>query len=311
MASLGIGKQVTSLSKQEIAEYLVSLYQNFEQNKQNIINKIDFFINKYEIENTIQIFTTTKKYELAHPDLGYFVEGHALINEIRELLGLEEIIYNIGIVDEIEQKFNEVQINEKELSSMMRARGSEKAALLSKVENIKELLDKHQDQISENQEDITENFFKFYNIIKNKVIENGDNFNAGYAFEAYGLFSFENGKFKKTRHDTYYNYYKASRRNTDSWVTGGDINNLQYKLIRIYRDKQGNKIVSSASVTSGRIITETLSELKQLLLNYNTFSTKDIMLFLGKKFTQLNLENGIDKGIEEEIDKIFTEFEKT
>lgn len=287
-----IGQDLVKMSSDELAKQLVILYKNFDKNRQKMCNEINNFITKMELNKALEVHASNSNYTLLNPELEYFIEGHALINRIRTLLGQEEVTFNLGIVDETKNVAYRIPMSEDEVAKLMRTRGSDKVSLSHSQETVDNLLSQYEDQLKEF--DITETYNKFINILKKKTEEKGTNLNYGYAFEAYGHFEFGNEKFTRTRHDTYYNYYRASRKNTQAWTTGGDVGNIQYKLIRIYTDKSGKKQISSASVTSAKTILKELNLLKKILSENNTMQPEQISLKLAKEFTQLNVPKKLD-----------------
>lgn len=297
-----VGQQIVQMSSEQIAQQLVSLYKSFDKNRKKISQKIDAFIKQAEIKNAWIVHASNANYTLLNPEIDYFIKGHALINEIRTLLGQEEVLFNIGILDQINNTFEQIQMDEKEAAKFMRTRGNDKIALAHSQMAV-DLLRQYENKL--NEESLTKKFFNFLSVLEKKTLEKGDDLNYGYAFEAFGHFNFQNGKFKGTRHETYYNYYKATRKNLSAWTTGGDLNNLQYKLIRIYKDDQGKKQISSASITSAETILTELNLIKEILDSNSTFPPNEIALKLAKEFTQLNIPTKINKELEENIQKVF------
>lgn len=301
MAEISVGKEIAKDASKEIAKSLVNIYNNYNKNRDKMKEEIDNFIKRTKAIKAMEVHTKTYEYTVEKPDLAYFKEGHELLNKIRTLLGLEEVDYAIGILDEINGKAYQVNVEENEFSNLMRKRGN-KSGLFRTMSSINQFLDEH-----ENKNDITDKFLSFIKILEKKTDKNKDNLNYGYAFEAFGHFEYKDGGFKATRHQTYYNYYKASRKNTEAWTTGGDVNNTQYKLIRIYRDEKGRKQISSASVTSSYTIITELTFLKQLL-NSEPVNPEEISLVLAKHFTQLDIPNELDEGLNKIIKDAFKNF---
>ena len=303
--NVDLGQELVQMSTEELAQELVKIYQNFNSNRNKIAQEIDTFIQKAEINQALIVHATNANYTLLNPNIDYFIEGHALINKIRVLLGQEEVTFRIGILNQIDNKFSQVDLTEEQAAVYMRSRGNDKMGLSHSQSTIDELLNQYENTL--NAQNINDKFFKFLNILENKTKEKGTNLNYGYAFEAFGHFEFLNGKFKGTRHETYYNYYRASRKNLAAWTTGGDVGNVQYKLIRIYRDAQGTKQISSASVSSAKTILKELNLLSSLLKENNTLTPDRIALKLAKDFTQLN----IPKKLNDSIEKVIIESFKT
>lgn len=304
MANITVGKQVVEKSQQQIAQEIVNIYKNFDKNREVLQKEIDKFIMRSKAKNWMTVHTQKMNYTIAHPDVEYFKEGYALINKVRTILGLEETNYRIGILDTTDPtKPNAMQIDIKheEFESLMRTRGRRKSALAKSQETIEAFLAMHSEK---EKDDITDRFVnRFLPLLEAKAKEHGTKINYGYAFEAFGHFQFKDNIFRKNRAEAYYNYYVASRKNTAAWVTGGDVGNLQYKLIRIYIDKKGHKQYSSASVTSSDTIITELINLKTLLKD-DKLTSKEISLVLAKHFTQYGVDKQIDENVENYIEEL-------
>lgn len=289
-----INNEITERGAQELA----NLYNNFISNRRKISNRITRFLNRAVAKNVLEVHCDNHNYTLVNPDLDFYKRGYKIINDIRVLLGLEPTVYNIGILDETEGKAYEVQLLEKEFLKYMRTRGKDKAALSHSLDTVNDLLKKSENNKGK---DITDSFVnKFLPIIKKKTEEDNFDLNYGYAFEAYGHIK-QADNTKENRHDIYYNYYRESRKNNEAWVTGGDIGNLQYKLIRIYENNEGQKVISSASITSGNTIIKEMNNLKEMLNNSELLSSAEISYILAKHFTQLNIPKNLTKTIEKKI----------
>ena len=76
------------------------------------------------------------------------------------------------------------------------------------------------------------------------------------------------------------------------------------KLIRIYKDDKGNKVTSSASITSKKTIETTINILEKMLDNTNAESPGRIAYNLNKTFTQLELPKKLTKNLEQKISKM-------
>jgi hypothetical protein len=105
-------------------------------------------------------------------------------------------------------------------------------------------------------EDISETFFIFRDTIKSICAARDYDFNEGYVFESYGLYS-QYGSFGssgRTKNKMFKAYW-GSRSNNLAWTTGGDIGNLQYKAItRGYSKKSGKAQMSTATISRAKTI---------------------------------------------------------
>jgi len=296
-----IGEEIVEYGAKEIAEILVVLYQRFDNQKEKIRKEIRNFVKKARARDYLRVHTTKHDYILSkNIDVDFFKEGHKLINDIRELLELEPTMYRIGIMDQITNTAYQVDIEEDEFHSLMRTRGKTKSALLHGAQDVKDFIEKKE----KDREDISLKFFDFLSVLERKASQRNFDLNYGYAFETFGNIEkkFINSMDVESRHQVYYNYF-ATRKNTLSWTTGGDIGNLQYKLIRIYTDDKGRQQVSSASVTSAASIITVLNELEKILSEKGE-DPKEIAFYIAERFTQMNIPKYLTESIKKELDKL-------
>lgn len=297
---------VTELMANDAGQQLATLYNNFLKNRQKIVRKINSFIKKHEINTITTVHCAKHRYTLTHTNIDFFTEGHKLINEIRQLLGLEPVIYRIGVYDAINGTLTQLDLQEDEFNKYMRTRGESKSALTHELGTIQQMID----EFGKSNKNVDAIFNDFISILEAKVALYHQVLNYGYAFETFGSINFTSSSIKENRHDTYYNYYKNRRHNNTPWTTGGDIGNLQYKLIRIYQDDSGIQQISSASVTSANTIIATLDHLKYLFesSSNNTLTPGEISYELAKRFTQIGIPKRASKAfkaiLDEELHKI-------
>lgn len=277
----------------ETAQALAKLYNSFVQNRKKISNRVTRFMTRVEQREVIEVHCENNSYQLMHPDIEFFNDGYKLLNDIRILLGQEPTNYMIGILDQEAGKAYQVELSENKFLKYAKLRG-DKSALSHSMDTVESLLK------NKKLEDISASFIPFVTTVENKVKEHNDTINYGYAFEAYGHFTYNGSGNKESRHDAYYNYYRAARRNTIPWTTGGDVGNLQYKLLRIYIDDKGDKQISSASISSGNLILKELSKLKNLL-EQKEISPAELSYELAKSYTQINLPKNLTKSLEKKI----------
>ena len=292
-----IGNQIT----EEGAKALANLYNNYMKNRRSISSKITRFINKAKKRKVLIANSEKFSYTITdQTDILFFTEGHALINKIREQLGLEPVVYNVGILDQRTGSAYQIQLDEKEFNKYMSTRGNTKAALSHSMGTVEELLEKAQ-KPNYHGKDITYGFVeKYLPLLQRKTAEDGFNLNYGYAFEAYGHIKDSDIDDIDYRHDVYYNYYRQAHKNNEAWVTGGDIRNVQYKLIRIYQNEEGAIEISSASVTSANTIIKELTNL-QKMLETKDLSPAEISYDLAKHFTQLKIPKKLKKTMKQQM----------
>lgn len=302
--SPGFPNYIYNEISEEIAKEIVANYKAFESHKRLIKNKIETFKKRLIANNMIEVHASNNNFVVSNTDLQFFQDGYLLINEIRKILGLAPTKYLIGILDMTsdDYKADTIEVTEGIFIRSMRSRGSEKTGLARSDEEIEKLLKR-----SKKNQTIMNPVVTFPDYLK--VLESKDEkLNYGYAFEAWGATNFANDNFSildtNDRHEAYYKYYKTARKNNDAWVTGGDIGNIQMKLIRIYKDDKGNKVTSSASITSKKTIETTINILEKMLDNTNAESPGRIAYNLNKTFTQLELPKKLTKNLEQKISKM-------
>lgn len=295
------GIEVLEIVSEEAAKKLANLYNNFLLNRRKISNRVTRFINRAEKREILEVHCKNHTYQLVHPDVKFFIDGYALLNDIRVLLGLEPTEYMVGILDQTTNSAHQVSLKEKAFLKYARSRGTDKIALSHSLDTVEQLLK------NKNIEDISDTLIPFIEVIENKTEQNKDDMNYGYAFEAYGHYTHKQNFNAEGRHDAYYNYYKMTRINTLPWTTGGDVGKLQYKLIRIYEDEKGSIQVSSASISSGNLIIKELQKIKNLL-NESDYSPAKISYELAKSFTQIQFDKKMTKSIEKKVDEILKNY---
>ena len=304
MAELNVGEEVVEVTAEEIADVVVELYRRFNENRDKIKRRIRNFAKKCKARDVLQYHARQYDYTIVHTDEDFFIDGHKLINDIRELLELETVEYRVGILDQISNKSYSIDLTEEEFNPLIRTRGQEKSGLMHSLSDVQTFLEKN-----EKKKDITDKMFSFLKVLENKAEEENFKINYGNAFEAFGLVEnkYSNlGDSKQSRYDIYRNYFGV-KKNTLSWITGGDIGNMQYKLIRIYKDDKGQTQVSSASVTSTNSIIQTLTDLEKFLPKRNE-DPKQIAFYLAKTFTQMKIPDYLNNSVEKKVEELLQPF---
>lgn len=218
----------------------------------------------------------------------FYDEAYERINEIGELIrGSGEVEYMVGIIDTIGGKAYQVHMTRAQFGDYMKKQT--KGLVLSRS------LFKLVEEGKIESEDISENFFIYRDTIKSICQARGYDFNEGYVFESYGLYS-KYGSFSTSGKDKnkMFRAYYGSRSNNLAWTTGGDIGNLQYKAItKGYSKKSGRAQMSTATISRAKTINQMMYLLRDYIyaahdsLNITDAMLQELIIGLKENFSQI------------------------
>lgn len=250
---LNLGPELADIASEETARELYRLTQNFLKNQELILSKIEDVLDLSVMDQQIA------NHGYVQISKSLYSEAYERINEIGELIRESgKIEYMVGIIDTISGKAYQVHMTREQFSGYMNQQT--KGLVLSRS------LFKLVEEGKIESEDISENFFIFRNTIKSICQVRNYDFNEGYVFEAYGLYS-KYGSFGSSGRDKnkMFRAYYGSRSNNLAWTTGGDIGNLQYKAITRGRSKKSDRPqMSTATISRAK----TINQMMYLLRDY-------------------------------------------
>lgn len=282
---LNLGPDLSNIASEEVARELFRLTQNFLNNQQLILQKLEDIIDLSVMDQQI----TNHGYVTVSRSL--YDKAYERINEIGELIrDSGEIEYMVGIIDTIGGKAYQVHMTRAQFKGYMNKQA--KGLVLSRS------LFKLVEEAKIESEDISENFFIYRNTIKSICQVRGYDFNEGYVFESYGLYS-KYGSFGSSGRDKnkMFRAYYGSRSNNLAWTTGGDIGNLQYKAItRGYSKKSDRPQMSTATISRVKTINQIIFQLREYIdtardaLTVSDDTLQELILGLKENFSQITGE---------------------
>lgn len=310
--------QIRQILSQEISSD-ITFYSNVTI--QNLINQIDAYLKELALWNkrTTAYFNKivtndphlkdeTKKYIATKqmiqkaPEIESLLkDGHMIIDILREKITQEKIEYFVGV--EYRGKLYEGYLTLEQILNIAKIVPNWKGSLNSLVKlrlsginksNLSQLL-----SYSNNVDDSTHS--TLYSSVRNYASKSGKT-NEGNVYEAYRTLvqKYRSNTIPPARWDPneFDEVYLNVRKNTGSFVTGGDILNEQIKFF-------GG---SSPSLVSLSTIKNTLTDFKNFLQNLSGSNLKDALekLFYDKKEIQ-NSSTIIDNIIDETVNNLLTD----
>lgn len=279
---LNLGPELADIASEEVARELFRLTQNFLKNQELILKKMEAVLDLSVMDQQIA------RHGYVSISRSLYDEAYERINEIGELIRESgEVEYMVGIIDTIGGKAYQVHMTRAQFGEYMKKQT--KGLVLSRS------LFKLVEEGRVESEEISETFFIYRDTIKSICQARGYDFNEGYVFESYGLYS-KYGSFGTSGRDKnkMFRAYYGSRSNNLAWTTGGDIGNLQYKAItKGFSKKSGRAQMSTATISRSKTINQMMYLLRDYIeaaqdsLNITDETLQELIMGLKENFSQI------------------------